>query len=137
MMTPLGYVDLRETTTMADPGQHPTANNDHLWCGACYLGLMIIAIPTIVILLIKKDESPSIKFHAIQALSFAVCNITLGIAFGIVAQVPVLGFLAVMANMLVSLGLFLYWVYLAVMAFTDKDPRIPVLAEFIDSNFMK
>ncbi len=114
-----------------------TSNNDSVLAGLCYLGLMVIAIPTIIILLMKKDESPFIKFHAIQAIGFTVLNVVINIGFSILSQIPVLGFMAAIGGGLISLGVFLYWIYLVVMAFMGKDPRIPLLADFVNDNFMK
>lgn len=121
---------------MAEPNQTDTSS-DNVMIGLCYLGLMVIAIPTIVILVLKKDESESIKFHAIQAIAFSLATFVVNIGFGIVGGIPMLGWMLAIGGAFISLGFFGYWVYLVITGFTGKDPQIPLLADFVNDNFMK
>jgi uncharacterized membrane protein len=115
----------------------PANNDDKLWAGLGYVGLTLLMVPTIVILVLKKDESAYIKFHLLQSLAYGITWLVIGIAFSIVSMVPVVGLLAGFASLLVWLVLFGYWIVLIIWSFTGKDFRIPVLGDFVEQQFMK
>jgi len=121
---------------VTNPQISEPSSDDKLWGGLSYVGFMCCLIPTIVIFLLKKDESAYIKFNSLQALGYGLASWVIHIAFLILSQIPVLGFFSGLVWFLVMIGLFGYWVYLMVMAFTGKDIRIPYLADFIDQNLM-
>jgi uncharacterized membrane protein len=113
----------------------PTSD-DKLWAGLSYVGIGCCMIGTIVIFLLKKGESDYIKFHSLQAIGFGVVLIVLYFLFGILSSIPVVGLLASIPMILLMLGSFGYWIYLMIQAFTGKDVRIPVLADWIEQNLM-
>jgi uncharacterized membrane protein len=129
-----------EWTTLDNPLNAPTSD-DKLWAGLSYVGIICCMIPTVVIFFLKKDESAYLKFNSLQALGFGLATIVIGFALGIVVgligqAIPLLGLLAGLVPLVVQLGFLGYWIYLMIQAFTGKDVRIPILADFIDQNLM-
>lgn len=115
----------------------PANNDDKLWAGLGYVGLAIFMIPTIVIFVLKKDESAYIKFHLLQSLAFGIAGLVISVAFMFLLAIPVVNILAAFANFFIGLGLFVYWIILIIWAFMGKDFRIPVLGDFVEQQFMK
>lgn len=103
-------------------------------------------IPTIIIFLLKKDESPYIKYHSLQALFLGVASIIVGIVLAILCMIltvvlssilPALALLAQIPQYLFSLAMVVYCIILAVQAFGDSDPEIPVIGSFVKERFMQ
>lgn len=120
---------------MVNPMNAPTSD-DKLWAGLSYAGLVCCMVPTIVIFLLKKEESSFIKFNALQAMGLWLCGFVVGIALTILGHIPVVGFLVGIAHLIFLLGFMGCWIFLMIQAFTGKETRIPVLADFIDQKFM-
>lgn len=116
----------------------PTNNEDKLWAGLGYAGLAIWMIPTLVIFFLKKDESPYIKFHLLQALGLGIVEIIFMIGWMILSFIPVIGWLVLpLIGFFVAIALFAYWIVLMIWAFTGKAFKIPVLGDFVEQQFMK
>ncbi|MBK8190102.1 MAG: DUF4870 domain-containing protein [Vampirovibrionales bacterium] len=116
--------------------------DEKLWSGLSYVGLLICAIPTIVILLIKKDESATVKFHALQALGFFLASFVINTGLNILNMMvgQLLGPVALLVGavaILVSLALLGYWIFLTIKAFMGDDIQVPVLSDFIHKYLMK
>ncbi|HEY9746209.1 MAG TPA: DUF4870 domain-containing protein [Oculatellaceae cyanobacterium] len=120
---------------MAETPQAVT-NEDKLWAGLGYAGLVLLMIPTLIIFFLKKDESAYIKFNLLQALGYGIASLVLGILFSILATIPILGLLVMFVHFFVGLILFAYWIVLMVWAFMGKEIRIPLLGDFIEQNLM-
>lgn len=111
-------------------------DEDKLWSGLAYVGLMCCMVPTLVIFALKRDESAYIQFHCLQAIGLGLIA-TVGIlAFGILGRVPILGFWVGIFYLLGNLAFFGVWIYLVVQTFRGQETRIPILAEWIDRRFM-
>jgi uncharacterized membrane protein len=111
-------------------------SDDKLWAGLSYAGLICCMIPTIVIFLLKKGESDYIKFNGLQAMGFWLALFIVYAGLGVTANIPVIGIIPGLIGVLMGLPCFAVWVYLMIMAFTGKVFKIPVLADFIESNLM-
>ncbi len=87
----------------------------------------------IFVLLDKNDRF--VRFHAFQSILLSGAWIAFWIAFDIVSiilgQIPLLGLLAVLFGLLLSvvlgLGGLVLWVALMVMAYQGKSPKLPVI----------
>lgn len=115
--------------------------DEKLWCGLSYVGLLICALPTLVILLLKKNESPAIKFHALQALALFLVMVVINVVLNIVNMIAMsaLGPLAIVTGLgaaLISLALLGYWIFLTVKVFMGDDIDIPVVGGFIRTNLL-
>jgi len=87
----------------------------------------------IFVLLDKNDRF--VRFHAFQSILLSGAWIAFWVAFDIVSiilgQIPLLGFLALIVGLLLSvvlgLGGLALWVALMVMAYQGKSPKLPVI----------
>jgi uncharacterized membrane protein len=111
-------------------------SDDKLWSGLGYTGLICCMVPTLVIFFLKRGESDYIKFNCLQAIGVWLAAFVVGVALTVLGHVPVLGFFVGLAHLLFSLAYLAFWIYLIIQAFTGKEVRIPVLADFIDEKFM-
>ena len=121
---------------MVNPSLNGPTSEDKLWGGLSYVGLACCMIPTIIIFLLKKEESSFIKFHSLQAIFFWLASFVIGVVLSILSQIPAVGMIFAIVQFIISLGVLGYWIYLIIMAFTGKDVRIPMLSDFIDQNLM-
>ncbi|WP_373532964.1 DUF4870 domain-containing protein [Vampirovibrio sp.] len=112
-------------------------SDDKLWAGLSYAGLICCMIPTIVIFLLKKGESDYIKFNGLQAMGFWLALVIVQVGLGVTTSIPGIGIITGLIWVLLGIASFGVWVYLIIMAFTGKTFKIPVLAEFIESNLMR
>lgn len=121
----------------------PASDEDKVMAGIAYLGVMFFFIPTVVILILKK-ESSYIKFHCFQALSFilfgAFCMVVC-ILQSILAMIPILGFILwtviALAMGLLGLAAFIYCIILAVKTFSGETMEIPYVAPYIRSKLLQ
>ncbi len=87
----------------------------------------------IFVLLDKNDRF--VRFHAFQSILLSGAWIAFWVAFDIVSiilgQIPLLGLLAVLFGLLLSvvlgLGGLVLWIALMVMAYQGKSPKLPVI----------
>lgn len=112
------------------------SSDDKLFAGLSYAGLALFGIPSVIIYLQKRDESDFIKFHSLQAIAFVLLCIVLSIGMGVLAMVPIVNIVVFLASFFIWLLPFGYWIYLMWQSFTGNNPRIPMVADFIDQNFM-
>jgi uncharacterized protein len=87
-------------------------SDDKLWA---LLGYLVPIIPIIVLLMEDKKNRPFIRFHAFNSLALLVLEVVLG---------------AVTAGILGCL-IWIYAIYLGVMAYQGKWTPIPVLTDFM------
>ena len=121
---------------MVNPLESPTSD-DKLWAGLGYAGLVCCMIPTVVIFLLKKDESNFIKFHNLQALGIGLASLIINVVLVTMSATPGIGFLFGLVQILFSIAFLGYWIYLMIQGFTGKDVQIPVLGDYIHENLMK
>ena len=111
----------------------PETSEEKMMAGIAYLGGCILYIPTIIILLIKKD-SQFVKFHCFQMLSFilfGVVLVVLNVALMLVAKIiPIIGaviaFVGGLGVLVIWLGLMVYWIILMIKAFKGETMKIPM-----------
>lgn len=118
-------------TPVTEPAAEPVAADgaglDANMAGA--LAYLLGAITGILFLVI--DKRPSVRFHAMQAITVTVGMIGLSIVLGIIAAVisfiPILGWLI---GLLLSLGMWaaslVLWLYLMYRAWQGDEWEVPV-----------
>ncbi len=92
----------------------------------------------IFVLLDKNDRF--VRFHAFQSILLSGTWIAFWVAFDIVSiilgQIPLLGWLALIFGLLLSVALGLgglaLWVALMVMAYQGKSPKLPVIGNMAE-----
>ena len=113
----------------------PTSD-DKLWAGLSYTGMICCVIPTLVIFFLKKGESNYIKFNGLQAIAVWLICFVINVILITLANIPVIGFVPGLIQVLFSLVSLAGWIYLMIQGFTGKDAKIPVFGDWIEQNLM-
>ena len=95
----------------------------------CYLVTPVTAIIFLVLDPYNKDRF--VRFHAWQAIFFAVAWVALKIALGILYFI-LPNFLVGMMSGLISLGFFLGWLWLMFQAYQNKCEKLPVIGDLAE-----
>ncbi len=90
-------------------------------------------ITGIIVLLIAGDNK-FLKFHAWQSI---IGSIAIGIVLIIVDTILSITLIGACLAPLISLVVWLYFLYAAYMVYTGKDYQMPMVADFVQKTFMK
>lgn len=91
-----------------------------------------------ILFYVLEDENPFVRFHAAQSTilfgGLFVAGIALSIATGILAIIPVLGWLiaavlGIVALLLAPVG-FVVWLFLMYSAYTGREYEVPVVGAY-------
>lgn len=110
--------------------------NDNMLAGCCYLIGWIVAL---VVLLAVKPLSPWLRFHAIQSIAFGVVfggAIMVLFMITFMLMFVLIGFLCLPFLFLLIMCVWAYNLIIAIMCFTNKDHRIPIIADWVEKNFI-
>lgn len=122
------------------PGPYPppngpqgiTAADDATWALAAYVGQLIIGlVAPLIVFLVRKDQSPFIRFHGAQALNAALSYLAVFIGslalviLGIAAKAPVLLIVVFPAMIIFAIVHFVYLIIGAVKAGRREMYRLP------------
>src|SRR5207248_1575853 len=92
--------------------------------------LAYLFITAIIFLVMEPyNKNRFIRFHSFQAIFFGVFCIALSIVMGMILVIPFLGFLIAP---LISLGLFIVWVILALKAFQGQMFKLPIIGDLAE-----
>lgn len=86
-----------------------------------YIGLLFL-LP----LLMAKDSKYA-RFHANQGIVFCIATILVGIVAGILALIPVIGWIVDTA---ISIAVLAFWVVGILNAYNGKAKRLPLIGKF-------
>ena len=117
----------------ATPAPAATAGMTSNVAGAlAYILGFITGIIFLVIDQYKNDRF--VRFHAMQSIFYSVACIAFSIAFGILwsiifAMSTSLGLLLAPVRLVISLGFFVYWLYLMYQAYNNREYHIPVIGD--------
>jgi uncharacterized membrane protein len=93
----------------------------------------ITIIPAIVFLLIEPfNKNRFVRFHSFQCLFIAVACFAVGIAFAIIAMIPVIGLLLIPISFLVWIGVFVIVIICAVKAYQGQKWKLPVIGDLAE-----
>jgi len=120
-----------------------THSDDKLLNAIAYWGSLVLGfLPALVLFVLKKDESPSIRKHALQsmALDLVICAIFIALTIfsTIVGSIPIIGMLALLimlGQIVVMLAAGIYILYLGYQVFQGQDPEIPYLTAWLQQKF--
>lgn len=122
----------------------PITSDDKLMAALAYWGSMLLwFLPALVLYLVKKDTSPFVRKHALQSLAlhavaFAVFGVGFWLVSGFFSVIPLMGPLFAMLLMLVQvlvwLGIFLYFIVLGVQVFQGQDTDIPWVTPYLEKH---
>lgn len=95
--------------------------------------LAYLVIPAVIFLVVEPySKNKFIRFHSLQAVIYFVAGMAVQIAAGIIFSI--IGFLSVFISPLLSLALFILWIYAVVQAFQGKEYRLPVIGDLAAKN---
>jgi uncharacterized membrane protein len=103
---------------------------------AAALSYLVGFITGIIFLVIEPyKREPFVRFHAFQSIFYSVFTIAFSIFWNIVGSVMysifgLLGSLFSLVGVLISLGLFVFWLFLMYKAYNKERYLIPVIGEF-------
>ena len=94
---------------------------------ACVLPL----VGGIVFLMLEKRDA-FVRFHAMQSILYSAAGIVFRIGWSILVSALVnisgwVGLVLVPVGLVISLGLFAFWIYLMYQAYSNREFRIPVI----------
>jgi uncharacterized membrane protein len=80
-------------------------------------------------------NDPFIRFHAMQSILFSVAAIVFSIAWGIIWGILIsisgyMVFIDLPLRLLISLGLFVLWLFVMYQAYNRREYRIPFIGAF-------
>lgn len=115
------------------PMSSPAANSglaSNLAGALSYVLGLITGILFLVIEPYKHDRF--VRFHAMQSILFCVAAIAFSIAWSILVNVmiSISGWTAMVLTpigLVISLGFFLFWLFLMFQAYSNKEFRIPII----------
>ena len=89
----------------------------------------ITIIPAIIFLVVEPfNKRRFVRFHSFQSIFFNLAWIILWVAFGIVGQIPVLGWaMLLIVWPLIGLGGLVIWVILLLKAYQGRMFHLPVI----------
>jgi uncharacterized membrane protein len=105
--------------------------DDEKMKGAIAYVLMFI---TGIIVLVIAGDNKFLKFHAWQSIVGGIALCIILFIIDIILSITVIG--ACLAPLL-SLLVWLYFLYAAYLVYTGKDFKMPVVADFVEKNLMK
>jgi uncharacterized protein len=116
-------------------------SNDKLMGAMAYWGSIILSfIPALVIFILKKDESPFLKKHALQALFLNLAIFAVGIVLSLVSgllgaiTLGVGSLLILLVQVVLYIGALIYMVVLGLQVFQGDDPEIPYITDLLRKN---
>ena len=99
-------------------------NNNKAMAILAYLSWLVL-IP-----LFAARESPFARFHVNQGLALAIVEIICWIVFGILSKIPIIGWLFVVVEWLVSLACLILAILGIVNAVNGRAKELPVVGKF-------
>lgn len=109
---------------------------DKLWSGLSYAGIVCALVPTLLIFLLKRDESSYLKFNTLQALALSVFSVVGIMALYFMGRFAGFSSGIGLAILLFSVSFVGIWIYLMVRAFSGQNTRLPLLGPVIEAYWM-
>ena len=99
------------------------------------------AFVTGIILLVSEKENKKVRFHALQSTllfgALGIVQLVLGMVFGILSWIPIIGGLFGLVMWIVSGVNFVVWAFMLLMAVQEKDFKVPILGEICEQQVNK
>ncbi len=99
----------------------------------CYVCSFVTGL---IFLLIEKDNK-EVKFHAWQSILLGAATVALYVAAGILAVIPVIGFLGTLLYLATWLGYLAVWIISMVKAYQGEHWKIPVIGDIAEQQAAK
>ena len=106
-------------------GKSSTGLDANVAAGIAYI---LTWLTGLIFYLIEK-ESRFVRFHAMQAILLGAAFFVVMIVMRILGAIPLIGFVAGLASIVIWLAFLAIWIYCLVMAFTGKDFKLPVIGD--------
>jgi uncharacterized membrane protein len=106
-------------------GKSSTGLDANIAAGIAYI---LTWLTGLIFYLIEK-ENRFVRFHAMQAILLGAAFFVIMIVMRILGAIPLIGFVAGIASLVIWLAFLAIWIYCLVMAFTGKDFKLPVIGD--------
>ena len=116
---------------MADQAAAAVRTDDEKLKGA--LAYVLSFVTGIIVLLIAGD-SKFLKFHAWQSIVSGIAVFIIFIILDIILSITVIGLCLVP---IIGLVIWIYFLYGAYLVYSGKDFKVPMVADFVEKNFVK
>ncbi|MBV9760129.1 MAG: hypothetical protein JO340_06165 [Acidobacteriaceae bacterium] len=96
----------------------------------CYLGWLVTGI--IFLVLAPYNQNKTVRFHAYQAIFLSIAVIIVSIVLGILLSILFVGgmwWTGVLVHRLWDLCIFILWLYMMYMAYSNKMVKLPVIGD--------
>lgn len=96
----------------------------------CYLGWLVTGI--IFLVLPPYNQNKTVRFHAYQAIFLSIAVIIVSIVLGILTGMLFVGgmwWTGVLIHRLWDLCIFVLWLYMMYMAYSNKMVKLPVIGD--------
>jgi uncharacterized membrane protein len=129
----VGAAQAPAAAVAAAPAAAGTALSSNLAAALSYALGLITGIVFLVLELYKNDRF--VRFHAMQSILYSVACLIVAIAWNIVwgTLASILGFwvftVDIPLRLLLSLAIFVYWLYLMFQAYSQREYRIPWIGD--------
>jgi uncharacterized membrane protein len=97
------------------------------------LAYVLGLITGVIFLVLEPYKSDRfVRFHAMQSVLFSVACLALSVAWSVVTgilggSIGILALLTLPLQMLLSLGIFILWLYVMYQAYNNREYRIPLI----------
>ena len=95
---------------------------------AAALSCILTFVSGLIVLILEK-ENKFVRFHAMQSTLFGLAVLILRFALGILSYIPLLGWIAALANWLAGVLVVVVALYLAYSAYKSQEFKLPVIGD--------
>jgi len=99
--------------------------HENLAAALAYLGIFITGI----IVLVMEKENKFVRFAALQSTVFFLAMMVFGWVVGLFTWIPLLGALIGLVRGLVSIAVFITWLYLVFSAYKGQAVKLPIIGQ--------
>lgn len=108
--------------------EYPQGENDKILGGLCYIFGWIVSL---IVLIAIKPCSPFLRFHALQALGLSIITMALSMVVSIGSM-----FIVGLCFLPFLMAIGVYALIIGIMVLIGNDHRVPMLGDYIESNFV-
>jgi uncharacterized membrane protein len=90
-----------------------------------------------LIFLATEKENANVRWHAANSVAVFGAYTVASIIIGILAKIPILGYVFMVVQWLIGIAAFILWIVLMVNAANDSRFEVPYLTDFGQKHFSK
>ena len=99
--------------------------HENLAAALAYLGIFITGI----VILVMERENKFVRFAALQSTVFFLTMLVASWVIGLFTVIPIIGILIGLVLRLLSIGVFIIWLYLMFNAYKGQAVKLPIIGK--------